>query len=455
MADKAPSDAKSGCNVFLLEPENLSRDRAAAEEPEDPNRWPRHLARKWTLALFFGTCLLYCARMAMPICAVSMATTFHWTKIETGLVLGGFFWGYCLTQILGGYISDKVGGEQILFLSAVSWSLITAATPLLAHLGSHTVALMTGARFLMGMLQGVFFPSLASLCSQRVLERERAILMSTLNSGCSLGTLLLGGFGSMLLVNHSWEAVFYCTGVLSGLWALTVWLCFLKGNVSVSRMQSTEYSQRTSTPWLILLKNSSVWAMIIAHMCACSTGYTLLSWLPTYFEETFPHASKLVFNVFPWLVAVPSAFLGGYLSNYLITQGYSVASVRKIMQSLAMGGSSMFIMLLSRPVTFSSAVTLVSVAMGMSILSSCGVSLNVQDLTPTCAGALYGFMNMLGAFMGLVLVSLSGYLIDVTLSWTTVFAVIVLVNSTGLFVFLVFGDARRVDLHVYSPLIVI
>lgn len=57
--------------------------------------------------LFMGTCLLYCARMAMPICAVSMAATFHWSKIDSGLVLGGFFWGYCLTQILGGHASDK------------------------------------------------------------------------------------------------------------------------------------------------------------------------------------------------------------------------------------------------------------------------------------------------------------------------------------------------------------
>lgn len=50
---------------------------------------------------------------------------------------------------------------------------------------------------------------------------------------------------------------------------------------------------------------------------------------------------------------------------------------------------------------------------------------------------------------GLVLVSLSGYLIQVTLSWTTVFAVIMLVNSAGLTVFLILGDAQRVDLGVY------
>lgn len=67
----------------------------------------RSLARKWIVMLFMGTCFLYCARMAMPVCAVSMAATFHWSKIDSGLVLGGFFWGYCLTQILGGHVSDR------------------------------------------------------------------------------------------------------------------------------------------------------------------------------------------------------------------------------------------------------------------------------------------------------------------------------------------------------------
>lgn len=57
--------------------------------------------------LFTGTCLLYCARMTMPVCVVSMAATFHWSKIDSGLVLGGFFWGYCFTQILGGHVSDR------------------------------------------------------------------------------------------------------------------------------------------------------------------------------------------------------------------------------------------------------------------------------------------------------------------------------------------------------------
>eukprot|EP00064_Thunnus_orientalis_P022970 superscaffoldBa00008249_g23194 len=167
-------------------------------------------------------------KMAMPICAVSMAATFHWSKIDSGLVLGGFFWGYCLTQILGGHASDKVGGERVLCVSAALWSLITAGTPLLTRLGCHTFALMTMARFLMGLLQGVFFPSLASLCSQRVVEGERGFLMSTIHSGSYLGTLLAGGLGSLMLDRYGWESMFYSIGFLSGLWALVVWQCFLK-----------------------------------------------------------------------------------------------------------------------------------------------------------------------------------------------------------------------------------
>ncbi|XP_017264914.1 solute carrier family 17 member 9 [Kryptolebias marmoratus] len=430
---------------------------AHGEELENHNLWPRSLARKWILMLFMGTCLLYCARMTMPVCTVSMAASFHWSKIDSGLVLGGFFWGYCFTQILGGHASDKLGGERVLFISAASWGLITAGTPLLAHLGSHTLALMTAARVLMGVLQGVFFPSLASLCSQRVVEGERGFLMSTMHSGSHLGTLLAGGMGSLILDRHGWESMFYCTGLLSGLWAIAVWHYFLKGDVFLKQTGKKHNLQPSfiRRHWLELFKKPPVWAMVFAHMCHCSTSYTLLSWLPTYFKESFPQATSWVYNVVPWLTAIPSALGGGVVSDFLITRGYSVSSVRKIMQFFAMGFSSMFILLLSGAVTFPSAVIFISAAVGLSTFTSGGVSVNVQDLTPSCAGALYGFMNMMGALMGLVLVSFSGYLIEVTSSWATVFSLITLVNAIGLGFFLAFGDAQRVDQEDNSRVIVV
>uniref|UniRef100_A0A665T886 Solute carrier family 17 member 9a n=1 Tax=Echeneis naucrates TaxID=173247 RepID=A0A665T886_ECHNA len=375
-------------------------------------------ARRWITMLFISTCLLYCARMAMPICAITMATTFHWSKIESGLVLGGFLWGYCFTQILGGHASDKIGGERVLFISVASWALITAGTPFLVQLGSHTLALMTMARFLMGLLQGVFFPSLASLCSQRVVEGERGFIMSTMNSGSHLGTLLAAGLGSMILDCCGWESVFYGIGILTALWALVVWKVFLKGKVTPKKLDTSNKLKWSSMDWLRLFKKAPVCAMVFAHMCVCSTSYTLLSWLPTYFEESFPHSTVWVYNVVPWLTAIPSALVGGYIKmSVLFVPSCLCSYPPSVLQIL------------------------------MSSLYFSGVSVNVQDLAPSCAGALYGFMNTLGAFMGLVLVSLSGYLIEVTMSWNSVFSLITIVNTTGLVIFLLFGDAGRVDLE--------
>lgn len=110
----------------------------------------------------------------------------------------------------------RIGGERVLLLATTSWASITAVTPLLAQLGISSLTSMTVARFLMGLLQGerveteslhplspllewfgnfdnscfpsgVHYPSLASLCSQRVDEGERGFLMSTMGSGSYMG----------------------------------------------------------------------------------------------------------------------------------------------------------------------------------------------------------------------------------------------------------------------------
>lgn len=64
-------------------------------------------SRVWTVMLLLGTCLLYCARVTVPICAVALSSYFDWDKKQFGVVLSSFFWGYCLTQIVGGHISDQ------------------------------------------------------------------------------------------------------------------------------------------------------------------------------------------------------------------------------------------------------------------------------------------------------------------------------------------------------------
>lgn len=75
-----------------------------------------------------------------------------------GTVLGSFFWGYTMTQFLGGYLSDKVGGDVVVPIAACFWSILTFWTPQFAYLSTDkyvTLHILVLSRVLLGMFQGM------------------------------------------------------------------------------------------------------------------------------------------------------------------------------------------------------------------------------------------------------------------------------------------------------------
>nr|XP_023970691.1 solute carrier family 17 member 9 [Chrysemys picta bellii] len=411
--------------------------------------WSRPESRIWTVMLLLGTCLLYCARVTMPICAVAMSSHFDWDKKQSGIVLSSFFWGYCLTQIIGGHLSDRIGGEKVLLLSASAWGFITAITPLLTYISSAHLIFMTIARFLMGLLQGVYFPALASLFSQKVRESERAFTCSTVGTGSQFGTLVIGGAGSLLLDWYGWESVFYFSGLLTLLWVYCMCKYLLNDKELIICLEhlakGLSLSKQTKVPWKQLFKKAPIWAVIVAQLSSSSTFFTLLSWLPTFFKDTFPESKGWVFNVVPWLVAIPTSLFSGFLSDHLINQGYKTITVRKFMQVIGSGVSSIFALCMGQTSSFCKAIVFASVSIGLQTFNHSGISVNVQDLAPSCAGLLFGIGNTGGALLGVVCVYLAGHLIETTGSWVSVFNLVATVNALGLCTFLIFGEARRMD----------
>ncbi|XP_043566003.1 solute carrier family 17 member 9b [Chiloscyllium plagiosum] len=381
--------------------------------------WSKFEAKSWIAFLFVGTCLVYCVRVTLPICIATMAEQFGWDKTQSGIVLGSFFWGYCLTQIIGGHISDRLGGDKILLLSATSWGSVITLTPLIVHWSSTPILFLTLSRFLMGLFQGVFFPSLSSLFSNRVRESERAFTSSAVCTGSQVGTLIIGAFGSVLLDWFGWESVFYFSGIPSILWAYCMWKYFLKGEDQIISLESLGNSLVNSkddkVAWRKLFKSAPVWP----------------GW---------------IFNVVPWAVAVPFSLFGGILTDHLVKLGFDTAKVRKLMQVIAMGLSSIFTALLSYSGSYYQSLLCISASLGLQTFSHSGVSVNVQDLAPSCAGALFGVMNTGGALFGVALVYFAGYLIETSGSWPSVFSLISIVNTFGLSIFIIFGQATRVDI---------
>ena len=56
-------------------------------------------------------CLTCTDRSNLSTAIIPMAAAFQWDSFFSGLVLSSFWAGYALTQVLGGKLADKYGGQ--------------------------------------------------------------------------------------------------------------------------------------------------------------------------------------------------------------------------------------------------------------------------------------------------------------------------------------------------------
>lgn len=64
---------------------------------------------------------------------------FEWSEELQGIILSSFFWGYVITHLPGGVLSEKFGGKYVLSLGILSTALFTLITPLAIDLGEKCI----------------------------------------------------------------------------------------------------------------------------------------------------------------------------------------------------------------------------------------------------------------------------------------------------------------------------
>lgn len=240
----------------------------------------------------------------MPLLIPTISKEKNWSKTNSGTVLSSFFWGYTLTQVFGGYLSDKYGGQRVILVAAIFWSLITFFMSNIISWApkSYSIPFIVCIRIINGALQGVHFPAMISITSQNLGSTERASFFSILTSGSAIGTLLTGILGSFILDYFGWPTVFRVIGFLGLSWTLFMRYFAMSSeknriiNISQpNRLCSSKIGDADEVPWLKLLSKSSLWACILAHACEMNCFFVLLSWLPTFFHENYPQAQVTQF----------------------------------------------------------------------------------------------------------------------------------------------------------------
>ncbi|XP_037428534.1 probable anion transporter 4, chloroplastic [Triticum dicoccoides] len=416
--------------------------------------WWQQFPKRMTIVVlcFFSFLLCNMDRVNMSIAILPMSAEFGWSPATVGLIQSSFFWGYLLTQILGGIWADRFGGKVVLGFGVVWWSIATILTPFAAKLG---LPFLLVVRAFMGIGEGVAMPAMNNILSKWIPVSERSRSLALVYSGMYLGSVTGLAFSPFLISKFGWPSVFYGFGSLGSIW-FTLWQ--LKARSSPSEDPEVTKDEKrhilggstikepvSSIPWKLILSKPAVWALIVSHFCHNWGTFILLTWMPTYYNQVlkFNLTESGLLCVLPWLTMAVFANVGGWIADTLVAKGVSITNVRKIMQSIGFLGPALFLTLLSKVRTPAMAVLCMACSQGSDAFSQSGLYSNHQDIGPRYAGVLLGLSNTAGVLAGVFGTAATGYILQKG-SWDSVFQVAVLLYIVGTVVWNVFSTGERI-----------
>jgi MFS transporter, ACS family, solute carrier family 17 (sodium-dependent inorganic phosphate cotransporter), other len=401
--------------------------------------WP---ARYTLVGLCFGAVFVcYIDRVSISVAVIAMQAQFGWSETIKGLVLSSFFIGYLLFQVPAGYLANRFGGKLVLGAAVIWWSLATMITPAAAM--TSLVALVA-ARVAMGLGEAATFPASYSLFSQWVPAGERARAVSFLMSGVPIGTLFALSVTGWMVVRYGWPSAFYVFGVVGMLWAI-VWFAVVRDAPVHAPATLHRASPGASVPWRQLFSSSAVWALIINHFCSNWALYVLLAWLPSYFtSQGLDVASASLFSAAPWLTMFVIVNVVAWGADRMVRQGRSLTLVRKTMQTVGLVGSAGFLLLAPGAQSATTALLIMCGALGTLGFTWSGFAPNHLDIAPRHADVLMGVTNTAGTLPGVIGVLITGWLVDITGTYTSAFILAAAINVGGALVWLAFSTAKPI-----------
>ena len=408
---------------------------------------------------FLAVFICYIDRVNISVAIIPMQQQFGWSELQVGLILGSFYIGYMITMTVGGYLADKYGGKKVLGYGLIIWSLLTIVTPFFAYAGIWWLIFV---RILMGLGEGITFPSWHSIYARWIPFKERTRAVGFTNSGIAAGTVFGYVVAAIIISNYSWEWVFYSFGFLGIFWYFfwnKIVTSYPEDNKNISeseliliKNEAPSNSTPPSIPFLKLIKNGPFLAIAVATFCNNWALYTFLSYLPKFINAPLIDGGmgiKLGSNIFiyailiPSLVSIFSLIFGGFLADKLISIGYKVINVRKSVNSIGFFGSSIFLYLISLQSDLFSVVFLLCLINFCSGVCQGGFGVNHADLGPKYTGTLVGISGSIGMIAAIFSPMVAGLVLEVTNSWNLIFYICSGILVFGGLFYLKFASASK------------
>lgn len=306
--------------------------------------------------------IAYVLRINLSVAGDAMRTDLGLSRVQLGVVLGAFAWGYGLFQFPGGLLGDRIGARRALTWLILAWgvmNLLPALVPGTALLPPLLLTiLLAGARFLMGAAQAPLFPVIGGTTIRFWFPPSAwALPNSLLNAAAAFGSAAAGPLIGWLVVTAGWRRSFLVTAPAALLCALWWWWSYRDGPAEHAGVAPPEAayiaSGRGETgvappapgAWKAVLRQRQVLLLTLSYFCSNYLFYFFFNWLVIYLVEArgFTLLDGGWYAAAPWITGAVGALAGGFVADRLTRlRGPQVGYRWPALVSLAVAGGLIF-----------------------------------------------------------------------------------------------------------------
>jgi len=367
--------------------------------------------------------ITYVDRVNVSTAASVFQKELHFTSVQVGFVFSAFAYPYLVFQIIGGWVSDRLGARVTLTVSAIIWALATLLTGLATGLPS-----MLCARVLLGFGEGATFPAATRAMSDWTVEGKRGFSQGITHSAARLGNALTPPLVVWLMALVTWRGSFIALGLISLAWTIA-WVWYFRNDpgahvhITSSELEALpnyalrKVSKQERIPWLPLARRMA--PVTAVYFCYGWTLWLYLAWIPSFFGHNYHLDLKqsALFSAGVFFAGVLGDSSGGIVSDRIFrrTGDFNKARRNLVVISFLCSLTCMI------PILFSHNLKWASIYLSLGFFFSeftVGPMWAIpMDIAPRFSGSASGLMNSGSALAAILSPIVFGFVIDKTNNW--------------------------------------
>jgi len=411
---------------------------------------------RWSICamLFAATTINYMDRQVIALLKPTLEHSIGMTEMNYGYIVDAFQLAYALGLLAAGRFVDRVGTRIGYMVIMAVWSLSA-----MGHALANSVFEFGIARFSLGLGESGNFPAAIKTTAEWFPQSERSLATGIFNCGTNVGVILASLIVPIVTLHFGWHAAFLVTGIFSSLWIL-IWFLNYRKPTEHTRLSAAELAYinqgtapvdegKPATPWVELLGFRQTWGFTIAKFLTDPIWWFYLFWLPSYFSQKFhldlSHLGLPLIIVYN--ASAVGSIGGGWLPAPFRKIGFSPAKARLAAMSCC-ACAVVPIFLVNYLGSEWVAIALLSLAAAAHQGWSANLFTTASDMFPRNeVGSVTGIGGMAGSAGGFLLATFAGYILQMTHSYASLFAIAASAYLTALVVLLALAPGlKKVEL---------